>query len=197
LNVAKCSFYAGATHRSQFPKDGRPEVAFLGRSNVGKSSLLNSLLRGPAVARVSGTPGRTQQLNFYLVDESFYFVDLPGYGYARAPAHVRASLTGLIEAYLTGTERLAVAILLVDSRHEPMAADRAMVAWLAARSLNLQVVLTKIDKLPRGQWRGRRDVAVREFATDDVIVYSSKTGEGRKNLWQIIHRQIVRQRDGK
>lgn len=192
--MENCQLYAAAAHRSQFPKDGRPEVAFLGRSNVGKSSLINGLLGRPALARVSRTPGRTQQVHFYLVDGAFFFVDLPGYGYARAPARVRRSLDGLIEEYLTGREKLAVAVQLVDSRHEPMAVDRAVTAWLRAAGVPYQVVLTKIDKLPRGQWKGTRERAIRELETDDVLVFSSKTGEGRKKLWQIIHRQVARPR---
>ncbi|HXI03452.1 MAG TPA: ribosome biogenesis GTP-binding protein YihA/YsxC [Candidatus Saccharimonadales bacterium] len=184
--------YASATRRPQFPIDRRSEVAFLGRSNVGKSSLINSLLGGPRVARVSGTPGRTQQANFYLVDDAFFVVDLPGYGYARAPVRVRERLPEIIEAYLTGRERLAVAVMLVDSRHEPMQADLAMGAWLRAEGLPVQLVLTKIDKLPRGRWRQVQQRAAKAFGMDNAIVYSSVTGEGRKTLWQIVRRRIDR-----
>src|SRR5258706_570645 len=107
MKVGSCHFHIGAAHRSQFPAEDRPEVAFLGRSNVGKSSLINSLLGVSALARVSRTPGRTQQVNFFLINESFYFVDLPGYGYARAPAAVRDRLAVLIEKSLSHRERLA------------------------------------------------------------------------------------------
>jgi len=185
-----CRLYASATQRSRFPNDGRPEVAFLGRSNVGKSSLINSLLGGPAVARVSATPGRTQQVFFYLVDDAFFVVDLPGYGYARAPAAVRERLPDLIEAYLTGRDTLAVAVLLTDARHEPMKADLEMVDWLKAEGLPFLLILTKIDKLARGRWEPARQRAARAFGTDNVVVYSSKTGEGRKDLWQIVRRRI-------
>jgi GTP-binding protein len=185
-----CRHSASATRRSQFPKDRRPEVAFLGRSNVGKSSLINNFLGGPAVAKVSRTPGRTQQVHFYLVDDAFYVVDLPGYGYARAPVRVRERLSNLVEAYLTGREMLGAALLLVDSRHEPMEADLAMGAWLRAEGLPVQLVLTKIDKLPHGRWQQARERAKGAFGIEDALIYSSKTGEGRKNLWQIVRRQI-------
>jgi GTP-binding protein len=191
VKVADCKFYTGAERRSQFPTGDRPEIAFIGRSNVGKSSLINSLLGGPSNARVSKTPGRTQQVNFYLVDDSFFFVDLPGYGYARAPARVREKLAELIGLYLEGRERLATAVLLVDARHEPMEPDRAMGAWLKARKTPFELVLTKIDKLPRGRWKGTRDRATRDFGTDQALIYSSRTGEGRNNLWQTIHQRIA------
>ncbi len=165
-------------------------MAFLGRSNVGKSSLVNSLLGDPRLARVSRTPGRTQQVHFYLVNEGLFFVDLPGYGYARVPERVRRDLTRLIEEYLTGRERLKVAVLLVDSRHEPMAADVAMGEWLRAREIPFQVVLTKIDKVPRGDRKRKSEEASLTFGTADVIIHSSKTGEGRKDLWQIIGHRI-------
>jgi GTP-binding protein len=197
LKVATTRFYVGAAHRSQFPKGDRPEVAFLGRSNVGKSSLLNSLLGVNRLARVSGTPGRTQQVHFYLVNEAFFFVDLPGYGYARAPARVRERFTDLIESYLSDRRTMAVAILLTDARHEPMASDVGMAAWLAARKVAFQVVLTKADKVPRGSWKAMREKAGQAFGTENVIMHSSTTGEGRKNLWQIIDLRIERVRSVK
>lgn len=196
MKVANCRFYAGAEHRSQFPKSDRPEIAFLGRSNVGKSSLINSLLGGPAKARVSRTPGRTQQVHFYLVDDEFFFVDLPGYGFARAPVRVREKLLGLIEEYLASRRRLVAALLLVDSRHEPMEADLAMGAWLTAREVPFLVILTKIDKVPRGRWKSVRERAQREFGAEEALIHSSKTGEGRNNLWQTIRRRIARPRTG-
>lgn len=189
MKTHTCRLYASATRRSVFPDDGRPEVAFLGRSNVGKSSLINSLLGGPAVARVSATPGRTQQVFFYIVDDAFYVVDLPGYGYARAPAGIREGLPGLIQAYLTGRKVIVAAVLLVDARHEPMKSDLEMGAWLGAEGLPYLLVLTKIDKLARGRWQEARKRAASAFGTDNVLIYSSETGEGRKDLWQIVRRR--------
>jgi GTP-binding protein len=197
MKVASFGFHIGAAHRSQFPAGDRPEVAFLGRSNVGKSSLINNLLGSSRLAKVSRTPGRTQQVNFFLVNEAFFFVDLPGYGYARAPAEVRERLAELIEEYLEGTDRLAVAFMLVDSRHDPMEADVALSRWLRARGLPFQVVLTKIDKLSRGVWERSRARASRELGAENVVIHSSKTGEGRKELWQIIDHRIGWGRTGK
>jgi GTP-binding protein len=196
MKVGSCRFHVGAAHRSQFPAGDQPEVAFLGRSNVGKSSLINSLLGVSSLARVSRTPGRTQQVNFFLINESFYFVDLPGYGYARAPATVRDRLAILIEEYLSKRERLATAFVLVDSRHDPMDSDVAIGRWLQARSLPFQVVLTKIDKLSRGAWERTRSTARRAMGAENVVIHSSKTGEGRKELWQIIEHRIGWGRSG-
>jgi len=183
-------FVAAAVHPSRFPRGGQSEVAFVGRSNVGKSSLINSLLGDARAARVSGTPGRTQVVHFHLVNEAFFFVDLPGYGFARAPAQVRERFADLIESYLAGREALVLAVLLTDGRHPPMASDLGMAAWLGAKGIPFAVVLTKIDKLPRGSWERAREEASRAFEAPDVLVHSSKTGEGRKGLWQIIERRI-------
>ena len=172
-------------------------MALVGRSNVGKSSLLNSLLGTSGPARVSRTPGRTQQVNFYLVNEAVFFVDLPGFGYARAPAAVRERFTDLIEEYLSGREKLVEVLQLVDSRHEPMDSDIALSRWLAARGLPFQVVLTKIDKLSRGRWEKSRAAAARALGAESVVIHSSSTGEGRKELWQIIEHRIGWGRTGK
>lgn len=172
-------------------------MAFLGRSNVGKSSLINSLLGTSGLARVSRTPGRTQQVHFYLINEALFFVDLPGYGYARAPAAVRERLAGLIEEYLSGRDRLALAFMLVDSRHDPMEADIGLSRWLLARGLPFQVVLTKIDKLSRGAWERTRTRAREALGAENVVIHSSKTGEGRKELWQIIDHRIAWGRTGR
>jgi GTP-binding protein len=191
VKVASARLYAAAADRSQFPREGRAEVAFLGRSNVGKSSLLNSLLGVPGLARVSRTPGRTQQVHFYLVNEAVFFVDLPGYGFARAPARVRERFSGLIEDYLSRRDGPALAVHLVDARHDPMPADVAVGRWLAARGVAAQVVLTKADKVPRGEWGRARERARQILAAENVIIHSSRTGEGRKNLWQIIDHRIA------
>ena len=190
MKVTSCRFAAGATEPERFPRGDKREVAFLGRSNVGKSSLINSLLGDARQARVSRTPGRTQQVHFYLVNEAFYFVDLPGYGFARAPARVRERMTDLIDTYLSGRAPLAVALLLVDGRHEPMEADLAVAAWLRARKIPHEVVLTKMDKVPRGRWSQARSGAAKALGAEKVAIHSSKTGEGRKDLWQIIERRI-------
>ncbi|HET9481656.1 MAG TPA: ribosome biogenesis GTP-binding protein YihA/YsxC [Candidatus Polarisedimenticolia bacterium] len=180
---------SGATQCSDFPAHDLPEVAFLGRSNVGKSSLLNALI-GRKLARVSRTPGRTQQAHFYCLDEALLFVDLPGYGFARAPAEVRAELARIIESYLTAQRPLAVAVLLIDSRHEPSALDQGMNAWLGAHGLPVQVVGTKVDKLSRRECHRSLERAGKILGRENIIPFSSQTGEGKRELWQAIDSRI-------
>jgi GTP-binding protein len=186
-------FVIGATSPDLFPSDGLPEVAFVGRSNVGKSSLLNTLLlRGkkrkgsePIVkknlARTSSTPGRTQTINFFRIDEKSYFVDLPGYGYAKAPKKAMEQWKQLAETYLTGREPLLLVVLIVDIRHGPTVLDRAMMDWLLQNDQPYLVVAAKADKLKRLQ----RAKAVRQIEQDfyPPIAFSSVTGDGVAALW--------------
>lgn len=187
-------FVIGATSTSLFPSDGLPEIAFVGRSNVGKSSLLNTLLlRGkkrakdsvPVVkkdlARTSSTPGRTQTINFFRVDEKMYFVDLPGYGYAKAPKQVMDDWKRLAEDYLTDRAPLKLVVLIVDIRHGPTVLDRAMKEWLQENQQRFLVVASKADKLSKAQ----RLKAVRAIAEDFIppVAFSSVTGEGVAALW--------------
>ena len=186
-------FVIGATSPDLFPSDGLPEVGFVGRSNVGKSSLLNTLLlRGkkrkssePIVkknlARTSSTPGRTQTINFFRIDEKSYFVDLPGYGYAKAPKKVMEQWKQLAETYLTDRDPLLLVVLIVDIRHGPTVLDRAMMDWLLQNEQPFLVVAAKADKLKRSQ----RAKAVRQIEQDfyPTIAFSSVTGDGVAALW--------------
>jgi len=186
-------FVIGATSPDLFPSDGLPEVAFVGRSNVGKSSLLNTLLlRGkkrkgsePIVkknlARTSSTPGRTQTINFFRIDEKSYFVDLPGYGYAKAPKKAMEQWQRLAETYLTDRDPLLLVVLIVDIRHGPTVLDRAMMDWLLQNEQPFLVVAAKADKLKRSQ----RAKAVRQIEQDfyPPIAFSSVTGDGVAALW--------------
>ncbi len=186
-------FVIGATSPDLFPSDGLPEVAFVGRSNVGKSSLLNTLLlRGkkrkgsePIVkknlARTSSTPGRTQTINFFRIDEKSYFVDLPGYGYAKAPKRAMEQWKQLAETYLTDRDPLLLVVLIVDIRHGPTVLDRAMMDWLLQNEQPFLVVAAKADKLKRSQ----RAKAVRQIEQDfyPPIAFSSVTGDGVAALW--------------
>jgi GTP-binding protein len=184
----------GARRTSDYPVPGPPEVAFLGRSNVGKSSLINTLA-GRKLARVSRTPGRTQQAHFYSINGETIFVDLPGYGYAKAPARVREELAGIIETYLKAARPLAVAMLVVDARHQPTELDLNMNEWLVARGLPIQIVSTKVDKLSR---RGRDASLARSrrlMGREDIIPFSSDTGEGKRGLWQAIEIRIASLKD--
>lgn len=163
-----------------------PQVAFSGRSNVGKSSLINTLLRRTRkkIARVSSTPGKTRELNFYRVNGRFLLVDLPGYGFARVPDEMRESWRKLVEGYLATEERLRGVVHLVDARHDPMETDKQMVAFLAALQLPTLVILTKIDKLSRSERTGKEDEAARVLGLDaeQILPFSAKTGEGRETL---------------
>jgi len=163
-----------------------PQVAFSGRSNVGKSSLINVLLKRTRkkLARVSGEPGKTQSLNFYRVNDHFFLVDLPGFGYAKVSAKVRASWKTLIEQYLEGERMLRGVVHLVDARHEPTVTDRQMVAYLAERKLPTLVVLTKMDKLKKAQRGQAVTRAMDHLGVDEeqLLAFSSKTGEGREDL---------------
>ncbi len=179
--------FAGSVYVPGEPAHGDlPQVAFSGRSNVGKSSLINVLLRRTRkkLARVSAAPGKTQSLNFYRVNDHFFLVDLPGFGYAKVSAKVRDSWKALIEQYLEGERMLRGIVHLVDARHDPTVTDRQMVAFLAARQLPTLVVLTKMDKLKKTQ-RERAVATARDHLgldEEQLLAFSSKTGEGREEL---------------
>ncbi len=167
-----------------------PQIAFSGRSNVGKSSLINTLLRRTRakIARVSATPGKTQALNFYRVNDRFFLVDLPGYGYAKVPEHVRAGWQALIDRYFAEERAIRGVVHLVDARRTPTEHDRAMVALLAELGVPALIILTKIDKLKRQERQTAFERAVRELRVDEdqLLPFSSKTGEGREILLEAL-----------
>ena len=190
-------FVLSAHGAGQFPRDRLPEVAFVGRSNVGQSSLLNALvLRGrrrsrrsgavrrKALAKTSQTPGRTRAINFFRIDRRLYFVDLPGYGYAKVPAAEQERWKRLAEAYLGGREALRLVVLIIDIRRGPTALDRQMMEWLAANRFDFCVVASKSDKLKLGA-RLRTIASISEtFAAP--IPFSAVTGLGVQQLWRAI-----------
>jgi GTP-binding protein len=163
-----------------------PQIAFAGRSNVGKSSLINTLLRRTqkAIARVSGEPGKTRAINFFRVNDAFFLVDLPGYGFARVPAPVRAGWKELVEGYLARKDGPRGVVQLIDSRHDPTELDLQMMEYLAGLGVPAIVALTKIDKLKRSQRAARIEGLTRDLSLDrsQIIPFSSKTGEGREEL---------------
>ena len=144
-------FLKSISKKDQYPKDKLPEIAFIGRSNVGKSTFLNSICGRKNIAKVSSTPGKTRFINYYLVNESYYFVDLPGYGYARLPKNILDSWKELIEDYLLNSKNLVLIFLLIDSRQNPMKSDLAMIDWLNHNNLPFVVILTKIDKISKNK----------------------------------------------
>lgn len=183
--------YAGAiTRRGESAPEPLPQIAFSGRSNVGKSSLINTILRRTRakIAHVSATPGKTRALNFYRVNSRFFLVDLPGYGYARAPEDVRQAWRELIEWYLTEARELKGVVHLVDARHVPSEHDRVMVSLLGERQLPTLVVITKMDKLKRSQRGPALERILRELRVeeDQLLPFSSRTGEGREALLEAL-----------
>jgi GTP-binding protein len=166
------------------PENALPEIAFSGRSNVGKSSLLNALVRRKALARVSATPGKTREINFFRVNDAFLLVDLPGYGYARVSKEARAAWRPLIERYLAESEPLRGVVQLIDARHDPTADDLQMLEFLAELGAPTIVALTKVDKLRSRERATRVTDTVARLGVDEeqVIPFSSVTGEGRNEL---------------
>src|SRR5688572_5352449 len=183
MKVTSAEFCKSAFEMSHWPVDGRPEIAFLGRSNVGKSSLLNSLLQRKGLARTSNTPGRTQSINYFLVNERFYFVDLPGYGFAKVSKAMREDWGKMAEEYLADREELVLSIQLVDSRHEPSALDRQLHEWLVYNEKPHITVATKSDKLSKNQLFKQIRTVEKTLSGSEVLPFSSETGSGRDALW--------------
>jgi len=195
LKTPPVVFAGSASSPEQFPRDGLPEVAFLGRSNVGKSSLLNALAGVKNLARVSSDPGRTRLVNFFRVGSEFYLVDLPGYGYARVPEHVRQSWGKLVTSYLTERAPLALCVFLVDSRREPEENDETLRGYLEHLAVPYLVAATKVDKIGRGEAnqrvRGLQEGLAR--AARAVIPVSASKGTGIGELWNAV-RMVVASR---
>ncbi|UCE24181.1 MAG: YihA family ribosome biogenesis GTP-binding protein [Candidatus Zixiibacteriota bacterium] len=176
-----CQFVGSFYKYALIPKDDRPQVAFAGRSNVGKSSLLNKLTGRKKLAKVSNTPGKTRSLNFYLVNDRFYFVDLPGYGYARVSKTERAGWARLIDEYLERSERLAGMVVLLDCRREPNEQDVQLLSWLSEKELPGIAIVTKADKLSRDKLK-RKVQQVEEAFGLPAIPFSTVTGIGKREI---------------
>lgn len=186
------TFIKGATQPDQFPQLGMAEIAMIGRSNVGKSSLINMLVRHGGMARVSNTPGKTQEINFYATDLGFVLVDLPGYGYAKVSKTQREQFSQLIRSYLLGREELVLTCVLIDARHDPMAIDMAMIEELEFAGRRYTVVLTKCDKLKPRQVEARvlqfRELLAMCQHVVDIIPTSAESGDGRHNVLGMMKR---------
>ncbi|MBO8168764.1 MAG: YihA family ribosome biogenesis GTP-binding protein [Thermoanaerobacteraceae bacterium] len=193
MEIKKAEFVTSGVKMSQYPQGPLPEVAFAGRSNVGKSSLLNKLVRRKKLARVSKQPGRTRTINFFRVNDQFHLVDLPGYGFARVPASVKRQWGRMIEEYLSKREQLRGVVLLLDIRHKPTVDDQQMVEWLVASKVPTIFVATKADKISRGKRQKHLSVIRKtlELPPDQpVIAFSAETGEGKDVLLSGIERLI-------
>lgn len=194
MKITSAEFVVGAASLRQLPKEPFKEVAFLGRSNVGKSSLINKLVNRKALARSSSDPGKTREMNYYLINKRFYFVDLPGYGYAKVPEQIRSSWGKLVEQYLKGRENLSLVVQLIDSRHEPTELDLMMVGWLEYYEIPFVVILTKSDKLPRSKMplylKSAHSAFSRFSCCRGIIPFSSFTGEGKPELLSLIAQHV-------
>lgn len=191
MKITSAKFVRSATGPEHYPRDGRPEIAFIGRSNVGKSSLINSLLGVRGLARTSSTPGRTQLINFFLINEAFYFVDLPGYGYARAPRDVKKEWWPMVEKYLANRHGLVLSVFITDSRHEPTELDLRMKQWLEAGRKPFIIVATKADKLSGNQLRASLKRASAVLDTNELVAYSAVTHSGANRIWKEITTRIA------
>lgn len=187
MKITSAEFVKSAFERRHWVTDGRPEVAFLGRSNVGKSSLINSLLLRKSLARTSNTPGRTQSINFFLINDKFYFTDLPGYGYARVSKAMRADWGKMAEEYLSDRNELALCVQLIDSRHGPTPLDIQLNEWLLHHQKPHVVVATKADKGSKADMRKSIASAEKALSGSKMLTYSAQTGAGRDELWSAIN----------
>ena len=183
---------------SKLPETGQPEFAFAGKSNVGKSSLINALMNRKAYARTSSQPGKTQTINFYHINEAFYYVDLPGYGYAKVSEEVKAKWGKMIERYLHNSKELRYVFLLVDIRHDPSANDRQMYHWIVEQGFSPVVIATKLDKLKRSQV-AKQVKAIRVGLSMEkggiLIPFSAETKAGREEIWDLIDQAITEEID--
>lgn len=191
MKILSAEFIKSAVRPEHYPADRRPQIAFAGRSNVGKSSLINALLNRRGLVKVSSTPGKTQTINFFLINNRFYFVDLPGYGYAKVPRAVLEAWPIMIEGYLEATRELKAVVVLMDSRRRPDRRDIRLKEWLGHYGIPAIYVLTKTDKLSRVEL----DKAVRDaeavFGTErPIIPTSAETGMGLQDLWREVELRL-------
>ncbi|MCK5254442.1 MAG: YihA family ribosome biogenesis GTP-binding protein [Deltaproteobacteria bacterium] len=190
MKITSAEFIKSALKKSDCPKESLPEVAFAGRSNVGKSSLINIVLNRKNLARTSSSPGRTQMLNFFRINDQIYFVDLPGYGFAKVPVGVRAQWKPMVEDYLKNRKTLKLIILLLDIRRAPNSDDASFIRWLEKFSIPFLVVLTKSDKVSKNKCSAQRKV-IKEFLLlkdEELVFFSTVTREGKQDILKRIVR---------
>ncbi|MCD8222227.1 MAG: ribosome biogenesis GTP-binding protein YihA/YsxC [Clostridiales bacterium] len=187
IKKAELETVCGVT--SRFPDHDQPEIAFAGKSNVGKSSLINALMNRKSLARTSGQPGKTQTVNFYHINDAVYFVDLPGYGYARASEEVKAQWGRMIERYLKNAPMLKCVFLLVDIRHEASENDRLMYQWILSNGYHPVIIATKVDKLKRSQIAKQVRLVRESIGLEKegiLFPFSALTKQGREEIWQYV-----------
>lgn len=182
MKITSAEFALCAVKKGQFPRDGLPEIALVGRSNVGKSSLINTLVNRKRLAKTSSTPGKTQTINFYLINRSFYFVDLPGFGYAKVPMSVRRSWEKMMEGYMGGRETLAGALVILDPRRDAGEMEGFVYNWVETLGIPVVTVLTKADKLSRNKLSSRVAKLKKSLPLKDPVLFSSLSGQGKSEL---------------
>jgi len=184
MKIVSADFVISAAAAAQFPHSVLPEVAFAGKSNVGKSSVINCLLQRKKLVKTSARPGKTQMINFFLINGGFHVVDLPGYGYAKAPKNIQSGWARLVEGYVTSRAGLNGLVLIVDVRHPPTALDLQMKAWLTELGRPFLVVANKVDQMSGNELRGHlQQIADGLGLSEPPLSFSAKTGAGRDELW--------------
>ncbi|OIJ10595.1 YihA family ribosome biogenesis GTP-binding protein [Anaerobacillus alkalilacustris] len=193
MKVTQSEIVISAVKPEQYPDTGLPEVALAGRSNVGKSSFINKMINRKNLARTSQKPGKTQTLNFYIINEVMYFVDVPGYGFAKVSKSEREAWGRMIETYITNRKTLKAVIQLIDIRHDPTKDDVAMYEWLKHYDIPVIIIATKADKIPKGKWQ-KHEKAIKEklnkAPSDPIVVFSSETGYGKDKAWKTIEEYL-------
>ena len=183
---------------SKLPENTLPEIAFAGKSNVGKSSLINALMNRKSYARISATPGKTQTINFYNINEALYLVDLPGYGYAKVSEQEKIKWGQLIERYLHGSKQLKVVFLLIDIRHKPSGNDKMMYEWIVSQGFHPVIIATKLDKLKRSQVPKHLKEIRTELQMDKetpIFPFSALSKQGRDEIWDFIESMVLKQEE--
>ena len=189
MKVNQAEIVISAVKPSQYPEGNLPEFALAGRSNVGKSSFINRMLGRKALARISSKPGKTQTLNFYLINEIMHFVDVPGYGYAKVSKKEREAWWKMLETYFTSREQLKAVVLITDLRHPPTTDDILMYDFLKHYGIPYVVIATKADKISKSQWQKHLKVTKETLGLsqeDYLILFSSETGEGKDKVWSLL-----------
>ena len=193
MKISSVELKISAVRISQYPDDNKPEFLLVGRSNVGKSSFINTLIHRKNFARTSSRPGKTQTLNFYYVNDLFYLVDVPGYGYALTSKKNQAKFGKMIEEYLANRKNLKHIFMLIDFRHKPTKDDLLMYNYLKYFNLPVTIVATKIDKIPKGQWDKYKNIILKELDLvhgDELILFSSLLKEGKEQIHNLIESKI-------
>jgi GTP-binding protein len=190
MKISTAEFVNSVTDLKQLPAAHLPEIVFIGRSNVGKSSLINKICNKAKLAKTSSVPGRTRMLNYYLINEEFYLVDLPGYGYAKVPEQIKTGWRKLVEEYISSRKNIKLVFELMDSRHDPTYLDQLMITWLEYYELNYAIVLTKADKISVNKMERQiyrtSKIVTNDDLCKDYIPFSAITGEGKDTIIKLI-----------